>query len=195
MAWNILAPNDLCFRLRRRQRSVIRSTLYVVSCASIHLRQYNERIFACSNKVLSFYLSTSTTMPSSYILEPPSPSDFPDLAAIQVAGFSADLRLTVLRNVSNRDYEDWGLRALRNPEVPSGTVAETMLARDKETGRIVGWARWSVPDGTRQRPEGIEPMRNALPAGTDSALWDKIRGKAREIERAAVGNRQYICKH
>jgi ribosomal protein S18 acetylase RimI-like enzyme len=129
----------------------------------------------------------------SYSLSLPKPSDLPELAAIQTAGFASDLRFPALRGVSTSGYTDWALRMLQTPEVPAGTQAEVLVARS-EDGQIVGWGLWSVPDGSgASRPKEAGKPRNELPNGMDGNAWDGFRGQIREFEWQAMGDSQYIC--
>jgi hypothetical protein len=129
---------------------------------------------------------------SSYLIEPPSPSDLPTLAAIQLAGFASDFEIPLWQPVSPADYEDWALRCLHNPEIPSGTTAEIRAARHGQTGKIVGYGMWSIPDLSAPRRDQLEPFKNTLPRGLDADGVDGFRRQLWEAQWSALGMRPHI---
>jgi hypothetical protein len=129
-------------------------------------------------------------------LSPPTPSDLPILASIQTKGFApSNSRFPVFDHVTSHDYEDWVLRILRNPEAPEGTREEVRVARS-ESGEIVGWARWTIPDehSNSKRVHLAQP-RNTLPGGMDEAAWVSFLKRVHNLEYEVMGDSRYIGKY
>jgi hypothetical protein len=109
-----------------------------------------------------------------FILSRPTATDAPRLAEIQQVAFVDDaFTLGPLRAVPKEAYIRWVERAFLRPRAPPGHRAEYVCARDAATGKVGGWALWSVPlaDGKEGAPLGEVHM---LPEGIDAPIWTEF---------------------
>jgi hypothetical protein len=130
---------------------------------------------------------------SSFVPSPITPEDLPRLAVIQKTGFAGDvLSLGPLANVSTEDYLRWAENDIGTPGAGPGHRMEMVCAREPQTGKIAGWARWIIPLGEGEAwTPGAEKV--PLPKGADAAGFQAMFGGGSANMKRIFGDRKRWC--